>query len=753
MPRQASPESIARRSPVSRPPTWTHYPHKASRGGTRVTAMATARTMWACGGSCAVTPATRSASRAPVAARARAGGHETRVARCGVRFESGRCRTGPGGDAVGCVRARASRAWTVVAGASESDDGDASGDSSSASLGEGVATRVVPVPEPAPAQATPPRRRRGRPKGTRKVTNAPVPGDAMGVASLLWRLASDDEALNGTARIQPHGLEAVVPEPKTRACSSDDATADAQCVNDARDDADDDFGSSDRTETSSEAKPTDDITKSGASETSVRNAVVSEEERRRRASRSAGVAREKSTRKKIAARQRERWAAARAAATAKRTADVARALAQKRTDAIAAAKKAALEGGAAAADAAARDAVETFVETPTSPWEALAANAGGGARRLTDVSRGDGDEEGSVSESIACSVATDAAERAAAFAALLSEARGETNADRVGDRVSSANKNGDVLPSAERRGEGAASGAAWRLSSGGGALGPGLSGLPPGSLGSVYQSFDASVDDEDDEELRATKRRMKEQLAKLTRRRAELMGATGAPSSVTVAKFTAELARYKRLRADLEEWSNAFSEKYARRPTLKDVERTGIAFLVENFKEYVELRDKLMGQTPHLRGQIEDVAKATLPTPRVVNKPSINSVNGFGSADLGGAQSVARRIAAAREGKYGAGVSAALGMEPAGPPAGLMNGNTMKSVVGARNKNAAEGLRGDAGNAFSSVARASALSDKSGSAGASANLAMKRAAAYRDANAGANAARRGRGRGRGRERK
>ena len=719
-----------------------------------MTAMATARTMWACGGSCAVTPATRSASRAPVAARARAGGHETRVARCGVRFESGRCRTGPGGDAVGCVRARASRAWTVVAGASESDDGDASGDSSSASLGEGVSTRVVPVPEPAPAQATPPRRRRGRPKGTRKVTNAPVPGDAMGVASLLWRLASDDEALNGTARIQPHGLEAVVPEPKTRACSSDDATADAQCVNDARDDADDDFGSSDRTETSSEAKPTDDITKSGASETSVRNAVVSEEERRRRASRSAGVAREKSTRKKIAARQRERWAAARAEATAKRTADVARALAQKRTDAIAAAKKAALEGGAAAADAAARDAVETVGDgrsaAPTSPWEALAANAGG-ARRLTDVSRGDGDEEGSSSESNASSVATDAAERAAAFAALLSEARGETNAG-VGDRAPSAN-----LVAAEKRGEDAASGSAWRLSSGGGALGPGLSGLPPGSLGSVYQSFDASVDDEDDEELRATKRRMKEQLAKLTRRRAELMGATGAPSSVTVAKFTAELARYKRLRADLEEWSNAFSEKYARRPTLKDVERTGIAFLVENFKEYVELRDKLMGQTPHLRGQIEDVAKATLPTPRVVNKPSINSVNGFGSADLGGAQSVARRIAAAREGKYGAGVSAALGMEPAGPPAGLMNGNAMKSVVGARNKNknAAEGLRGDAGNAFSfsSVARASALSDKSGSAGASANLAMKRAAAYRDANAGANAARRGRGRGRGRERK
>ena len=193
----------------------------------------------------------------------------------------------------------------------------------------------------------------------------------------------------------------------------------------------------------------------------------------------------------------------------------------------------------------------------------------------------------------------------------------------------------------------------------------------------MYRSFDASVDDDEDDELRATKRRMKEQLAKLTKRRAEMMGATGAPSAVTVAKFTNELARYKRLRADLEEWSNAFSEKYRRRPTLKDVERTGIAFLVENFKEYVELRDKLMGQTPHLRGQMEDVAKATLPTPRVVNKQSsINAVTSRGVLwDASGAQSPARRIAAAREGKYGAGVSAALGMEPArdrarsGPPA------------------------------------------------------------------------------------
>ena len=691
-----------------------------------MTATATTRTMRAWGGWCMAMPATHVASRTPVAAPTCAGRHETRVARCGVRFESGRCRMGRGGDAVGRVRARASRAWTVVAGASENDDGDATRDPSNASLGEGASIRVAdPIPEPASAPATPPRRRRGRPKGTRKVTNAPVPGDAMGVASLLWRLASDDEALNGTARIQPHGLEAVVPERRTRAATADaeEEEEEEETANDGDDDDDDDARASGVRKTTS----ADDAFKRDT-----RNRV-SVEERRRRASRSAGVARDESTRKKIAARQRERWAAARAEATAKRTADVARALAQKREDAIVAAKRAALEGGAAAANAAARDGVQSPPSSlsPKSPWETLAANAGGapirGATRkptrdddeVDDSSitrrnaRGNAPSKDTEPSSESTRMATDAAERAAAFAALLSDATG-----RVSDasRATSASSPAPVLA---------------RF----------------GGLESVYQSFDASVDDEEDEELRATKRRMKAQLAKLTRRRAEMTGDTGAPSSVTVAKFTAELARYKRLRADLEEWSNAFSEKYRRRPTVKDVERTGIAFLVENFKEYVDLRDKLMRQTPRLRGQMEDVAKATLPTPRVVNKQSAKNANAVnGPTDASGAQNAARRIAAARESKYGAGVSAALGMEPAGPGGrGGPSAAGGRGVVRRTNRTAADGSRGSAG---ASAARAAALAGKGGSASAQANLAMKRAAAYREANGAANAASRGRGRGR-----
>ena len=136
----------------------------------------------------------------------------------------------------------------------------------------------------------------------------------------------------------------------------------------------------------------------------------------------------------------------------------------------------------------------------------------------------------------------------------------------------------------------------------------------PRTLSDVYRSFDASVDDDEDDELRdEAPHEGAAREAHETPRGDD--GRYAQAERGDVAKFTNELARTRGF-ADLEEWSNAFSEKYRRRPTLKDVERTGIAFLVENFKEYVELRDKLMGQTPHLRGQMEDAAKATLPTPR-----------------------------------------------------------------------------------------------------------------------------------------
>jgi hypothetical protein len=131
----------------------------------------------------------------------------------------------------------------------------------------------------------------------------------------------------------------------------------------------------------------------------------------------------------------------------------------------------------------------------------------------------------------------------------------------------------------------------------------------------AYAAFEDDDDDDDDPELKETKRKMKKRLADLAKKRAELTG-SGVSPSLTVAKFSADLQRYKRLRDDLKEWSAAFVARRGRIPTVKDVERTGIDFLVKNFKDYVALRDKLMSQTPYLRGQMEDVARETLPTPR-----------------------------------------------------------------------------------------------------------------------------------------
>ena len=131
------------------------------------------------------------------------------------------------------------------------------------------------------------------------------------------------------------------------------------------------------------------------------------------------------------------------------------------------------------------------------------------------------------------------------------------------------------------------------------------------------RSFDED-EDEDDEELRERKQKMKNKLKELAARRAEVVGdGTPKTAKVTVAKFTNELKAFTQLRDDLSDWSDNFLARNGRRPTVKDAERTGIDFLIKSFKEYVELRDRLMSQTPYLRGQMEDVAKETLPTPRV----------------------------------------------------------------------------------------------------------------------------------------
>ena len=247
---------------------------------------------------------------------------------------------------------------------------------------------------------------------------------------------------------------------------------------------------------------------------------------------------------------------------------------------------------------------------------------------------GAGDADASADEDPLVAAAADAADRAAAFAALLSG--GSLGRSAMGIRgvmggVGGFGGVGDVANAAADDENAAVADDAAGASFGGGGAGS-YSGL-----GAMAGAFASEDDDEDeDEELKAVKKKMKLQLAALARRRAEITGnGTPSMSRVTVAKFTDELRRYKRLREDLKEWSNAFFAKSGRRPTVKDVERTGIDFLVKNFKEYVALRDKLMSQTPYLRGQMEDVAKDTLPTPRTAGNKG-GSVGGLARIGGGG---------------------------------------------------------------------------------------------------------------------
>ena len=264
-----------------------------------MTAMATPRVFGVTGGWCSAVSGKTYSARAQTSCRASRETHSARVPIFSRGVERGWCGTPP----VRCVRVRATRRWQVVASSDALDNDDAN-DSSGVSFGDGVSTRVVDPeaettssPQMPPA---PPKRRRGRPKGTRKVTNAPVPGDTLGVASLLWRLASDDEALNGTARIQPHGLEAVVPTLKKRKDGEND---------------DRENGASDANTNHLTPQGDDETTKEDSSAAS----VVTEFERTARAKRSAGVVRSSSTNAKNAKAQRERWAKARVDATAIRT--------------------------------------------------------------------------------------------------------------------------------------------------------------------------------------------------------------------------------------------------------------------------------------------------------------------------------------------------------------------------------------------------------------------------------------------------
>lgn len=72
--------------------------------------------------------------------------------------------------------------------------------------------------------------------------------------------------------------------------------------------------------------------------------------------------------------------------------------------------------------------------------------------------------------------------------------------------------------------------------------------------------------------------------------------------------YKAELREYRLLQEELGPWTQAFKAQHGRKPGLLDVERTGIAWLLDKFKAYVILRDRLLSDTSILRDKLEVAA-------------------------------------------------------------------------------------------------------------------------------------------------
>ncbi|KAL0038606.1 hypothetical protein WJX77_012521 [Trebouxia sp. C0004] len=72
--------------------------------------------------------------------------------------------------------------------------------------------------------------------------------------------------------------------------------------------------------------------------------------------------------------------------------------------------------------------------------------------------------------------------------------------------------------------------------------------------------------------------------------------------------YKAELREYRLLQEELGPWTQAFKAQHGRKPGLSDVERTGIEWLLDKFKAYVILRDRLLSDTSILRDKLEVAA-------------------------------------------------------------------------------------------------------------------------------------------------
>lgn len=68
--------------------------------------------------------------------------------------------------------------------------------------------------------------------------------------------------------------------------------------------------------------------------------------------------------------------------------------------------------------------------------------------------------------------------------------------------------------------------------------------------------------------------------------------------------YKMQLREYKALQEELAPWVRAFEQQAGRKPKLGDVEATRIPWLLEKYKKYVVLRERVMLDTTGVRGML-----------------------------------------------------------------------------------------------------------------------------------------------------
>lgn len=91
-----------------------------------------------------------------------------------------------------------------------------------------------------------------------------------------------------------------------------------------------------------------------------------------------------------------------------------------------------------------------------------------------------------------------------------------------------------------------------------------------------------------------------------------------------LGEFKAELREYRALQDELSPWNEAFVNRHGRKPTMSDVERTGISWLVTRYKRYVLLRERLFTQTHLMRRKLDSASKADTTGNAVATKQNAN---------------------------------------------------------------------------------------------------------------------------------